>query len=206
MEGIPHPIQFLSGDEPQDQLRMSIVTKKGDGGQTALRMGRKTSKAAWRVEAYGTVDELSAALGVARSFLSQDARFGDFASRILTVQNQLLSVGADLATRPEDAQAPGGGIKHFYEDSFLTWLEDQVPGLESGLRMDRFVLPGENPASAHLHYARTVCRRAERGVIRLREEGGEPIVPDMLPYLNRLSDYLWLMAEKCALATAGAGS
>ena len=101
MEGIPHPIQFLSGDEPQDQLRMSIVTKKGDGGQTALRMGRKTSKAAWRVEAYGTVDELSAALGVARSFLSQDARFGDFASRILTVQNQLLSVGADLATRPE---------------------------------------------------------------------------------------------------------
>jgi cob(I)alamin adenosyltransferase len=171
---------------------MTIVTKKGDGGETCLRYGRPVSKASDRVEAYGNVDELGSALGLAKAYARQSDPEGNPAKLIETVQSQLLAVGADLATTPEDHAAKA---RPQYQEAFLGWLDDEIQSLERVVKMDGFVLPGVNVLSASIHIARTVCRRAERCVIRLLEHGEEPAVRRMLPYLNRLSDFLWLLGE-----------
>jgi cob(I)alamin adenosyltransferase len=171
---------------------MTIVTKKGDGGATSLRYGRPVSKASDRVEAYGNVDELGSALGLAKAHARQSDPAGRVALLLETVQSQLLAVGADLATTPEDHAIKN---RPQFEDSFLTMIEGEIHALEKVVRMDGFVLPGVNVVSGAIHLARTVCRRAERSVIRLLEHGEEPAVRRMLPYLNRLSDFLWLLGE-----------
>ncbi len=174
---------------------MTIVTKKGDGGQTALRYGRAVSKTDLRVEAYGTVDELSSTLGFAKALIRQGSEASVCADLLQTIQSQLLSVGADLATTTEDHLAKN---KPQYNPAFLDWLDAEVVKLEKVVKMTGFVLPGVNPVSGAIHVSRTVARRAERAVLRMLEVEDDAAVRIMLPYLNRLSDFLWLLGEYIA--------
>jgi cob(I)alamin adenosyltransferase len=166
---------------------MSIATKRGDGGQTGLAGGIRVSKSSLRVEAYGTVDELNSLLGVARS-QCQDAELQD---RTKLIQRELFRVGSGLATPPDSRkqQVP-------ITDEMVEGLTQQVHQIEAleGLLSD-WSLPGEHPVGALYDLARTVCRRAERCAVRL-VESGEEINPNVLAYLNRLSDLLWLFARK----------
>jgi cob(I)alamin adenosyltransferase len=166
---------------------MSIATKRGDAGETGLAGGIRVSKSSLRVEAYGTVDELNSVLGVARS-QCEDAGLRD---RTKWIQRELFQIGSGLATPPQSrkAQVP-------VTDEMVDGLTGQVHEIEAteGLLSD-WSLPGEHPAGAFFDHSRTVCRRAERCVVRL-VESGEVIAPNVLPYLNRLSDLLWLFARK----------
>jgi cob(I)alamin adenosyltransferase len=166
---------------------MSIATKRGDAGQTGLAGGIRVSKSSLRVEAYGTVDELNSILGMARS-QCDDA---DLRERTKLIQRELFRVGSALATPPESRkpQVPIG-------PELAEGLTQQVHEIEAlpGLLSD-WSLPGEHPGSAAFDVARTVCRRAERNVVRLIESG-EAVNPEILAYLNRLSDLLWLFARK----------
>jgi cob(I)alamin adenosyltransferase len=166
---------------------MSIATKRGDGGQTGLAGGIRVSKSSLRVEAYGTVDELNSALGVARSRCESE----DLRDRTKLIQRELFRIGSGLATPPESRkpQVP-------VPDEMVEGLTQQVHEIEAteGLLSD-WSLPGEHPIAAAYDFARTVCRRAERCVVRLTESG-ETIDPNILAYLNRLSDLLWLFARK----------
>jgi cob(I)alamin adenosyltransferase len=166
---------------------MSIATKRGDGGQTGLAGGIRVSKSSLRVETYGTVDELNSVLGLARS-LCENA---DLRERTKLIQRQLFQVGSGLATPPESRK----GQVPITED-MVEGLTRQVHEIEAieGLLSD-WSLPGEHPTAAVYDMARTVCRRAERCVVRLMESG-EVVEPNILAYLNRLSDLLWLFARK----------
>ena len=170
---------------------MSISTKRGDTGQTGLVGGIRVSKSNARVEAYGTVDELNAFLGLARS-LCQDE---DLRSKTFSIQRDLFRLGSALATPAENrkAQVP-------LTPEMVDALTEQVHQIESidGILSDGSV-SGEHTAAAAYDVARTVCRRAERGVVRLIETG-EAVEPNVLAYLNRLSDLLWLFARKLEFA------
>jgi cob(I)alamin adenosyltransferase len=166
---------------------MSIATKRGDGGQTGLAGGIRVSKASLRVEAYGTVDELNSALGVARAQCDDE----NLRERTKLIQRELFRVGSGLATPPE-SRKPQVPIT----DEMVDHLTNQVHEIEAteGLLSD-WSLPGEHPVGAAFDFARTVCRRAERCAVRLLESG-EAVDPGVLAYLNRLSDLLWLFARK----------
>jgi cob(I)alamin adenosyltransferase len=171
---------------------MSIVTKTGDKGETSLMYGRRVSKSDRRVDAYGCVDELNAALGLARAF-SQNAFVSE---QILSVQKDLIIVMGELATARED-------IDRYAKDEFkLTSAEmvDRVGGVIVDLEKDKslypkdWVIPGATAVSAALDFARTTCRRAERHVAtQVADEEG--FSPDILRYLNRLSDLCWVLAR-----------
>ncbi len=166
---------------------MSIATKRGDGGQTGLAGGIRISKSSLRVEAYGTVDELNSALGLARSQCQDE----DLCGRTKLIQRELFQIGSHLATPPE-SRKPQVPIA----EQMVEGLTRQVHEIEAteGLLSD-WSLPGEHPTGAAYDFARTVCRRAERQVVRLIESG-EAAEPNVLAYLNRLSDLLWLFARK----------
>ena len=163
---------------------MKIYTKTGDDGTTGLWGGVRTPKDALRVEAYGTVDECNAALGLART-----SQLGRQLDELLTlIQNQLFVLGADLATPGESTS-----IERVAEGDIAT-LEAAIDDLDGQLApLRQFILPGGTPAAAHLHLARTICRRAERCVVRLARE--EAINPHVLVYLNRLADLLFVAAR-----------
>jgi cob(I)alamin adenosyltransferase len=166
---------------------MSISTKRGDAGQTGLAGGIRVSKSHIRVEAYGTVDELNASLGLARSIcLDEQLRNKTFA-----IQKELFRVGSALATPPESrkSQVP-------VTQEMVDALTEQVHSIESieGMLSD-WSISGEHTAAAAYDVSRTVCRRAERNVVRLME-AGEAVEPMVLAYLNRLSDLLWLFGRK----------
>jgi cob(I)alamin adenosyltransferase len=165
---------------------MSIATKFGDSGQTALIGGSRVSKADLRVEAYGTVDELNAALGLARS-LCPDESIRAATERI---QRMLFNVGASLATPAQSRKGAAVLSAADVED-----LTEQVHRLEAieGILTD-WSLPGAQVPSSAFEMARTVCRRAERGVVRLAESG-EVVQPEVIAYLNRLSDLIWLFGR-----------
>lgn len=169
---------------------MSISTKRGDAGQTGLAGGIRVSKSHIRVEAYGTVDELNASLGLARS-LCQDE---ELRSKTFAIQKELFRVGSALATPPESrkAQVP-------VTQEMVDALTEQVHKIESieGMLSD-WSVSGEHTAAAAYDVSRTVCRRAERNVVRLAETG-EVVEPLVLAYLNRLSDLLWLFGRKLEL-------
>jgi len=173
---------------------MSIATKRGDGGETGLAGGIRVSKSSLRVETYGTVDELNSALGLARS-MCDDA---DLRERTRRIQRELFRIGSALATPPQSSKPQVPVLPESVED-----LTAQVHELEAteGLLSD-WSLPGETVAGAAFDLARTVCRRAERCVVRLIESG-EAVEPNILAYLNRLSDLLWLFARKVEV---GAGA
>lgn len=163
---------------------MKIYTRTGDDGTTALFSGGRVSKTHLRVEAYGTVDELNSALGVVRTH----EPYSD--SWLAQIQRQLFHVGADLAT-PLDAKSDF--VVRTNLDS-TRWLEKIIDEMTAHLPpLKNFILPGGVPAAAHLHVARTICRRAERQTVALAEQ--DSINEAVIPYLNRLSDCLFTMAR-----------
>jgi len=165
---------------------MSIATKRGDGGQTGLAGGIRVSKADLRVESYGTVDELNTFLGFARC-ICQNAEIKEWTE---TIQRALFRLGSALATPPESKKTPP--VISLEEVAMLTDLVHRIEAIE-GILSD-WSLPGAHPESAAFEVARTVCRRAERNAVRFVENGGT-IKPEIIAYLNRLSDVIWLFGR-----------
>jgi cob(I)alamin adenosyltransferase len=168
-----------------------IYTRTGDDGTTALGTGERRKKYDRRISAYGTIDEVNAALGVVRLHTAGDAALDAALSRI---QNDLFDVGADLCT-PGKGKGPGGARLTVTENQ-VAWLETEIDRLNAELSPLRsFVLPGGNAAGAYLHLARTICRRAERLIAELRDEAGEEVSAEVLKYVNRLSDFLFVASR-----------
>ena len=169
-----------------------IYTRTGDKGLTRLSTGQPVSKASIRVEAYGGVDETNACIGVARQHTKADAELDALLERI---QNDLFDLGADLAT-PEQHEKPAWEPLRIL-DSQVERLEREIDGMNARLSpLTSFVLPAGSPASAALHVARTVCRRAERKVVELMAVEGEIVSDAALKYLNRLSDLLFVASRR----------
>lgn len=165
-----------------------IYTKTGDAGTTGLGTGERVRKDAQRIAAYGTVDETNAAIGMVRIHLAGhqglDAKLG-------RVQNDLFDLGADLCV-PERGKKPDYEVLRVSDDQ-VARLEAEIDEMNAELKpLKSFVLPGGSPASAALHVARTVCRRAEREMVALAAMDGEPVSAAALKYINRLSDYLFV--------------
>jgi cob(I)alamin adenosyltransferase len=168
-----------------------IYTRTGDDGTTALGTGERRKKYDRRISAYGTIDEVNAALGVVRLHTAGDAALDAALSRI---QNDLFDVGADLCT-PGKGKGPGGARLTVTENQ-VAWLETEIDRLNAELTPLRsFVLPGGGAAGAYLHLARTICRRAERLIAELRDEAGEEVSAEVLKYVNRLSDFLFVASR-----------
>ncbi len=168
-----------------------IYTRLGDDGETHLGDMSRVSKLHPRVEAYGTVDELNAAIGVA---LLQPGLPGGFDVWLRRVQNDLLDVGADLSVpgAATDDDGEHGRARLRVDAEYTDWLEHACDEVNATLKPLRsFVIPGGSPAAAHLHVCRTVCRRAERRTIAV----GEDANPHVVRYLNRLSDLLFILAR-----------
>ena len=165
-----------------------VTTGDGDGGDTGLGGGQKVSKDSLRIEALGGVDELNSLIGLALS----GELAADVGEELRAVQNDLFDLGADLALREEDKTASGAcGI----ETGQVERLERGIDTLGEELGpLEEFILPGGSPGAAVLHLARTVCRRAERVVVALSKE--EAIGGLVIPYLNRLSDLLFMLARR----------
>ncbi|MCF7669843.1 MAG: cob(I)yrinic acid a,c-diamide adenosyltransferase [Verrucomicrobia bacterium] len=171
---------------------MSIVTKKGDTGFTQMMYGRRVPKSHPRMEACGAVDELNSVLGFARAF-SEDASVGAI---VFSVQRELVLLMGELATAGEE-------LRRYAEDGYLQLsvdsverIEKEITGLESGCKFPAgWVIPGACRASAAFDVARSVCRRAERRVSALCENN-QVSNDNILRYLNRLSDLLWLLARR----------
>jgi len=166
---------------------MSIATKHGDKGETGLIGGGRVSKADLRVEAYGTVDELGAAMGLARA-LCEDAEVRELTKAI---QRELFTVAGAIASPAGGEESPTTYVTPEMVEA-LTAHVNRIEATE-GILSD-WSLPGEHAAAAAYDLARTVCRRAERCVVRLSESGVK-LNPHVVPYLNRLSDLLWLLSR-----------
>jgi cob(I)alamin adenosyltransferase len=170
-----------------------IYTRGGDDGETSLGDGRRVSKAAPRIAAYGTVDELNAQLGVVRT-LTLPEGWDAWLSRI---QNELFDLGADLAVPEEERPDRASSRERSrlrVEPGQVVWLEARCDEVNEGLPpLTSFILPGGTALAAQLHVARTVCRRAERDIATLA--AGEPVNPVARAYVNRLSDLLFILAR-----------
>jgi len=168
-----------------------IYTRTGDDGSTALGTGERRKKYDLRIAAYGTLDEVNAVLGIARLYTGADPALDGALARI---QNDLFDVGADLCT-PGKGRGPGGA-RLTVTAAQVTWLENEIDGLNAALAPLRsFILPGGTAAAAYVHLARTVCRRAERLIAELKDQPDESVTPEVLQYVNRLSDFLFVAAR-----------
>jgi cob(I)alamin adenosyltransferase len=166
---------------------VKIYTKTGDDGTTGLLSNRRVRKDDLRIEAYGTIDELNATLGIARSH-KVDAETDAVLAQI---QDELFAVGSALAD-PD----PKGPFHSAITAEHVTRIEHRIDAFEAELpRLTRFILPGGAPAAAQLHLARTVCRRAERLLVKLAGQPGEHVAETLLIYINRLSDALFVIAR-----------
>ncbi|MBT9259641.1 MAG: cob(I)yrinic acid a,c-diamide adenosyltransferase [Clostridiales bacterium] len=166
---------------------MKIYTRGGDKGETSLFGGQRVSKTSPRVEAYGAVDELNAWLGICAAYLKAE---DEWHRRLLEVQGDLFQMGALLATPPHREKPPARGLDEEDILKLESWIDE---AMEEAGELKTFILPGGSPEAAFLHGARTVCRRAEREVVRLA--GEEPVPLVVLAYLNRLSDWLFALAR-----------
>jgi cob(I)alamin adenosyltransferase len=165
-----------------------IYTRTGDDGSTGLGSGERRKKYDLRVAAYGTLDEANAAIGIARLHTGSDGVLDAALSRI---QNDLFDVGADLCT-PGKGKGPDGA-RLTVTQAQVDWLESEIDRLNDELAPLRsFVLPGGSPAAAYLHLARTICRRAERLIAELKDRPDESVGDEVLKYVNRLSDFLFV--------------
>lgn len=173
---------------------MKIYTRTGDSGETGLLGGPRVAKDAARIEAYGTVDELNAAVGLARA----EGLPAPMDAILARVQHELFTAGAELA-RAKPAAASDPAIAQ----ADVRRLEADIDELEGGLApLGQFILPGGTRAAAALHLARTVCRRAERRVVSLAKVAGQEVSGTLVAYLNRLGDLLFVLA-RAANAAAG---
>jgi cob(I)alamin adenosyltransferase len=165
-----------------------IYTRTGDDGTTALGTGERRKKYDLRVSAYGELDELNAAIGLVR--IHNEDRALD--ALLVRIQNDLFDVEADLCL----AEKGPGGARLTVTDTQVDWLEQQIDVLNAELAPLRsFILPGGRPAAAYLHLARTICRRAERLMVRLKDESAEGVTLAALKYVNRLSDFLFVVGR-----------
>ena len=165
---------------------MKIYTKSGDKGETSLFGGGRVSKNNLRIKAYGTVDELNSILGLAASF-TDDKKL---AEEIRNLQNQLFMLGSDLATPLDKNKVKIQRVS----DMEITFLESRIDFYDEKLpELRNFILPGGSKGASYLHFARTVCRRAEREIVALAET--EEIGIDVVKYINRLSDLLFMLAR-----------
>ena len=182
---------------------MSIATKTGDDGTTALMYGRRVSKTDDRVVAYGTVDELNAALGMVRATVGElfvtDA--------VLAIQKELVTLMGELAVADEDRERYERGGFRFVEATMVDGLTAIIDDIEKNHRVtyEGWATPGASQGSAALDVARTVCRRAERHVVALSEAAGS-VNPEIVRYLNRLSDLCWLWARWIETPRASRGA
>ena len=165
-----------------------VYTRRGDEGMTSLVGGQRVSKASARLESYGTVDELSAHLGLLAAMLPE----GEDKDKIQRIQNDLFNVGTHLATDQsqtplyDSARLPEGGVALL--ERAIDRINDELPGFQG------FVLPGGTQAAAQCHVCRTVCRRAERRIDSLMEVA--TVGAEIVQFINRLSDYLFVLAKK----------
>ena len=167
---------------------MRIYTKTGDKGETSLVHGVRVPKFADRVEAYGTCDEANSQIGLALSLLPQTDEWADLRAVFHVIQTKLFHVGAELAT-PE-----GKNVGWPIVEEDVTYLEEQIDNLAADQPpLTNFILPGGHPASSTFHVARTVVRRAERKAVHVAQQ--EQVNPAVVKYLNRLSDYLFVVAR-----------
>jgi len=185
------PCETVGKSEIQE-FPMSIATKTGDAGETALMYGRRVPKTHRRVEAYGTVDELNAALGMVRA----TATVPLICDRVLAVQKELIVLMGELAVADEDRER----FKKDGYESVTAQMVDRLTAVVDDLEKNHqiafkhWATPGFNQASAALDGARTTCRRAERRIVALADSA-EYVNPETIRYLNRLSDVLWLFAR-----------
>ena len=165
-----------------------IYTRTGDDGTTGLGTGARVRKYDLRVQAYGTVDETNAVIGIARLHLQDEPALDAILTR---VQNDLFDLGADLCTPPVDGEAAGSALR--IVPAQVTRLEEDIDLLNVELApLTSFVLPAGSPASAHLHLARTICRRAEREMVELSHTAPGAVGGPAIQYMNRLSDLLFV--------------
>ncbi|HUQ43808.1 MAG TPA: cob(I)yrinic acid a,c-diamide adenosyltransferase [Candidatus Limnocylindria bacterium] len=200
----------MSARSPIDSV---VATTRGDDGTTGLLYGgARISKDDARTEAYGTIDEAVAALGIARANLGVKRKvgtlgpsLGGLAPMILRFQRELFVVGAELATNPDAWDRLQDGVTRVSE-TMLRDVERDLVELESHIEMPKeFVVPGETPTSAALELARTILRRAERRAVGLQREGLVP-GPHLIPYLNRLADLVWVLARAAERAESRAAT
>ena len=174
-----------------------VYTRTGDGGETGLVGGRRIAKEHLRIEAYGTVDELNSVIGLSRSFLAQkeDSLHRDKLDLILeAVQQRLFDIGSELATLPGDEYE--GQVK--VKEADTQWMEEVIDLMNEDLEpLKSFILPGGTPLNAFLHQSRTVCRRAERAILRLHR--GETVSASIRTFINRLSDFLFVCGRWVAV-------
>jgi cob(I)alamin adenosyltransferase len=176
-------------DDPRIALNR-IYTKRGDAGETSLVGGQRVPKDTPRIEAYGTVDELNAFMGLAMVSCREDSRLAPLAAILRRVQHELFNLGSILATQPADVhpnQARVTGVEIARLEREIDAMNADLPPLRS------FVLPGGTRLNAELHATRTICRRAERLLVALARE--ESIPPETIPYLNRLSDAMFVWSR-----------
>jgi cob(I)alamin adenosyltransferase len=169
-----------------------IYTRTGDDGMTGLATGERVQKWSLRVESYGAVDETNAAIGVARL---QSAPDPDLDAMLGRIQNDLFDLGADLAT-PE-REKPLGWTPLRIVETQVKRLETEIDAMNAAIPpLNSFILPGGSALAAHLHVARTICRRAERLIAELSAAPGEVVSAPALAYANRLSDFLFVAARR----------
>jgi cob(I)alamin adenosyltransferase len=168
-----------------------IYTKTGDDGTTALGTGERVLKTSARIAAYGTVDETNAAIGLARTLLAPGE--DEVAAMLARIQNDLFDLGADLCVPDCGEPLPYTPLR--LKDAQVERLEREIDAMNAEMApLTSFVLPGGSPAGAALHLARTVCRRAERCIVELKQEG-EPVSDAACRYINRLSDHLFVASR-----------
>jgi cob(I)alamin adenosyltransferase len=182
-----------SMSRPFDDPRLAInrvYTRRGDTGLTALAGGQRVPKDSPRIEAYGTVDELNAFIGLARASAEGFPQLGELAGILRRVEHELFNLGSILATLPEDVHARQARIG----DADIAQLEAEIDRMNAGLpTLSSFVLPGGSRIGAELHVCRTVCRRGERVLVALARGGEAP--PEAVRYLNRLGDALFVWSR-----------
>lgn len=177
-------------------MAFRVYTKTGDKGSTGLIGGTRVPKDHIRIEAYGTVDELNSFLGVVTDQLGDPA----INEWILEIQDRLFTVGSSLATDPE--KAPKMKLPDLQETD-ITWLEQRIDEMDDQLpQMKSFILPGGHVAASHAHVARCVCRRAERLCVHM-QSNDEFVAETVLKYLNRLSDFLFVLARFIVFKNGG---
>ena len=178
-----------------------IYTRTGDKGDTALGSGARVSKAHLRIQAYGTVDETNAALGIVRLHTNTKA-FSKLDTMLARIQNELFDLGADLCVPDDGKKLEHEPLRILPKQ--VERLEHEIDDLNKELAPLRsFVLPGGCAAAANLHLARTICRRAERLIVELKSHKGEHVSEGALTYINRLSDFLFVASRWVNHKTTG---
>ncbi|MEL6105633.1 MAG: cob(I)yrinic acid a,c-diamide adenosyltransferase [Planctomycetota bacterium] len=171
---------------------MKIYTRTGDAGSTGLFGGPRVAKDDARIEAYGTVDELNAALGCVRAVGPSAGMNEQLDLQLELVQRELFSIGAELATPDPDAHALRV-ISTKHVQRLESWIDEHEQGLTP---LKQFILPGGTHSASILHLARAICRRAERRVVTLGDQEGVEVSDAVIVYLNRLSDYLFVLSRE----------